>query len=216
MLICLVPLLIISCKNEPSKEEERTVVEEIAYANGFENFDDVNRIQYTFNVKSNDTLRSQRSWEWNPQTGKVTLITPDSTVTYNHRTEAEKNQQTDQRFINDKYWLLYPYHLTWDDMEYEHEEQTTAPISGETLQKVTVTYPQDAGYTPGDVYEVYFGDDHIIKEWVYMSGGNADRAFATTWEDYQNFNGLNIATRHRSEDGNFELFFTDVEVSREN
>ena len=215
VFFCLFPFLFTNC-NQNNSAENRSVTEKIAYANGFENFEDVEEIRYTFNVRTNDTLRTSRAWTWRPQENIVTLSTPDSTVTYNHKSEASAHEQTDQRFINDKYWLLFPYNLVWDEMEYEHEEQATAPISGESLQKVTVSYPNEGGYTPGDSYEVYFGDDHVIREWVYMPGGDSARAFATTWEDYQDFNGLNIATMHRSEDGNFELFFTEVEVDFEN
>lgn len=214
-LFCLFPILFTSCNQNNSEEANRSITEKIAYANGFENFEDLEEIRYTFNVRTNDTLRTSREWKWEPQENLVTLTTPDSTITYNHKSEASAHEETDQRFINDKYWLLFPFHLVWDEMDYEHEEQATAPISGEELQKVTVIYPEDGGYTPGDVYEVYFGDDHIIREWVYMPGGDTSRSFATTWEDYQDFNGINIATMHRSEDGNFELFFTDLEVTRE-
>lgn len=215
--LCLLFLIITSCKNEAeqetvAEEQELTVIDKIARAHGIENFDDVEKLNYTFNVRVNDSLRTSRAWTWEPKTNMVTLTTPDSTVTYNHKTEASAHEKTDQRFINDKYWLLYPFQMAWDRMEYEHTPEATAPISGETMQQVTVKYPSDAGYTPGDVYEVYFGDDHIIREWVYLSGGSRERPFATTWENYKDLDGLKIAQMHRNEDGSFELFFTDLNV----
>lgn len=208
------------CKNEPEKKasepvEEPTIVEKIARANGLDNFDAIRELSYTFNVKVNDSLRTSRAWTWKPKTNEVTLTTKDSTVTYNHKTESGNHEWVDQRFINDQYWLLFPFHLAWDEMEYEHTETATSPISGDTLQKVTVTYPSTAGYTPGDMYEVYFGGDHMIREWVYMSGGNTENPFPATWENYKDFNGIKIATRHKNKDGSFELFFTDVEVVTE-
>lgn len=208
-LLLLLIVLLISCNNN---QQEQTIVQKIADANGFETWEDVKELRYTFNVKVNDTLRTSRVWTWNPKTNMVTLTTPDSTVTYNHKTEAAANEKTDQRFINDQYWLLFPFHLVWDEMEWEHTEEATAPISGEQMQRVTVTYPGGAGYTPGDQYEVYFGDDHIIREWVYLSGGSRENPFPATWEDYKEFGGINIAQMHRSKDGSFELFFTDVSV----
>lgn len=193
-------------------EDEQTVVEKIAEANGLEHFEDAEVINYTFNVRVNDSLRTSRAWRWEPKTNMVTLSTPESTVTYNHKTEAAANAETDQRFINDKYWLMFPYHLSWDRMDYEHNPEALAPISGEQMQQVIVKYPSDAGYTPGDVYEVYFGDDHMIREWVYKSGGSDNNPFATTWEDYEDHKGLKLAKTHRNQDGSFELFFTDVSV----
>ena len=210
LLILLFPVLLFSCKSEPATEP--TVVEKIADAHGIENFEELEEIQYTFNVRVNDSLRTSRSWRWNPKMDEVTLTTADSTVSYNHKTEAGLNPQTDQRFINDQYWLLFPFHLVWDEMEYEHSPEATAPISGEKMQQLTVKYPPDAGYTPGDVYEVFFDDDYIIREWVYKSGGSEENPFAATWEDYEDFSGIKISKMHRNEDGNFELFFTDVSV----
>ena len=211
-ILLLVIALLTSCAH---KQEDQTIVQKIAEANGIENFDDVEELRYTFNVKVNDTLRTSRAWSWNPKTDMVTLTTPDSTVTYNHKTEAAENEKTDQRFINDQYWLLFPFHLVWDDMEWEHTEEATAPISGEQMQRVTITYPDGAGYTPGDMYEVYFGNDYMIQEWVYLSGGNRERPFATTWEDYEVYEGIAIAEMHSNADGSFELFFSDVEVVME-
>ena len=219
-LLTLLFLTIGSCKNEPkeeavSEEKKLTVIDKIAQANGLKEFDKVKEISYTFNVKVNDTLRTSRAWKWQPQTNMVTLTSPDSSVTYNHESEAAAHETTDQRFINDKYWLLFPYQMSRDRMDYEHKAEATAPISGEKMQQVTVKYPSDAGYTPGDVYEVYFDDDYMIKEWVYLSGGSRERPLATTWENYKDFNGIKIAQDHKSKDGTFELFFTDVSVVKE-
>lgn len=209
LTLLLLIALIVSCAE---KQQEQTIVQKIADANGFENFQDVREFRYTFNVKVNDSLRTSRAWTWRPQEKTATLTTPDSTVTYNYETEASQHEAVDQRFINDQYWLLFPFHLVWDEMEWEHTQEATAPISGEQMQRVTVTYPDGAGYTPGDVYEIYFGDDHIIKEWVYLSGGSRENPFATTWENYEEHKGIPIAKMHRNADGSFELFFTDVSV----
>ena len=193
-------------------EEEPTVVEKIAQANGLEHFENVEEINYTFNVKINDSLRTSRTWRWKPKTNLVTLTTPETTLTYNHATEAAANAETDQKFINDQYWLLFPFHLQWDKMEYEHFPEALAPISGEEMQQVTITYPPKAGYTPGDVYEVYFDDDHMIREWVYKAGGSDINPFATTWENYEDHKGIKIAKSHSNKDGSFELYFSGVSV----
>ena len=208
LLLFLVSLFFSCAENQ----QEQTIVQKIAEANGIENFEDVQELRYTFNVKVNDTLRTSRAWTWRPQDKTASLTTPDSTVTYNYETEASQHETVDQRFINDQYWLLFPFHLAWDEMEWEHTEEATAPISGKAMQRVTVKYPGEAGYTPGDVYEIYFGDDHIIREWVYLPGGSREKASPATWEAYKEFNGINISTMHRSKDGNFELFFTNVGV----
>ena len=220
LLVAVLIIISTACKNEAEKETsevtpEYTIVEKIAQANGLDNFEEVEELRFTFNVKVNDSLRTSRDWKWNPKSNMVTLTTKDSTVTYDHKSEAKNHEWVDQRFINDQYWLLFPFHLVWDEMEYEHTENATAPISSKPMQKLTITYPSDKGYTPGDVYEVFFGDDFMIREWIYKSGGKAENAFPATWEDYKDYNGIKIATRHTNKDGSFELYFDEVEVVME-
>lgn len=211
-LLLLIPFLILFISCNDKQKEEQTIIQKIADANGFEEFQNVEELNYTFNVKVNDSLRTSRAWTWKPKEKIATLSTPDSTVTYNYETETSQHREVDQRFINDQYWLLFPFHLVWDEMEWEHTEEATAPISGEKLQRVTVKYPEGAGYTPGDVYEIYFGEDHMIREWVYLSGGSRENPFATTWEDYEDLGGLKVAKTHKNSNGSFELFFSDVSV----
>ena len=40
-----------------------------------------------------------------------TAIDSLESITYN-RTEKENFKEIDQKFINDQYWLLYPFHLS--------------------------------------------------------------------------------------------------------
>lgn len=220
IFLILLSASLVGCKNEqpeinPSPElsaDKDPVAKEIAMANGFGNFSNVNQLNYTFNVKVNDSLVSQRQWKWFPKENKVELTEKGKTFSYvSNGNLDDEEKEVDQKFINDKYWLLFPYELMWSDFKGEKEPQATAPISKTQMQMLTVKYPDSGGYTPGDTYLVYFDkDDKIIKEWTYQSANG--RSLSTTWEDYENFNGLNIAKMHSSEDGSFQLFFTDIEV----
>lgn len=206
-----------SCKNQAEEkssetQKEPTIVQKIAQANGLDNFEKIEELSFTFNVKVNDSLRTSREWTWDPKTNMVSLTTKDSTVAYDHKSEAGQHVWVDQRFINDQYWLLFPFHLVWDEMEWEHEKEAKAPISGKTFEKITVTYPSNKGYTPGDVYEIFFDESLMIREWTYRPGGSTEKAFPATWANYKDFGGIKIATRHSNKDGSFELFFTDVEI----
>lgn len=214
----LVAILLGSCKDDSTsikasdtEQKELLITEKIAYANGLKEFDKIEELRYTFNVKRNDSLVSSRSWNWKPQVDSVTSIQGKDTVSYALK-DAKDYPEIDPKFINDQYWLLFPYHLVWDEMEFEHSTKAEAPISGKELQKMVISYPSDVGYTPGDVYEIYFDDDFVIREWVYMSEGDTSKASPFTWEDYQDINGMRLATKHRNKDGSFELFFTDISV----
>ncbi len=211
-------IFIVSCKNNSEKTEpdetafEEPITKEIAYANGFKNFEDVNQINFTFNVKVNDTLRSERTWKWFPKENKVELTENGETSGYS--TDGDLNEEEtkiDQKFINDKYWLLFPYELIWSEYEFEHNRSSVAPISQEKMHQITVKYADTSGYTPGDTYLIYVDEnDKMIREWTYQSAGG--RSLSTTWEDYETFNGITIAKMHKSEDGSFQLFFTDIMV----
>lgn len=213
-------IFIVSCKNDPEKSEtsqqetafEEPITKEIAYANGFKNFEDVTQFNFTFNVKVNDTVRTERSWKWLPKEKKVELTEKGETYSYSKDGDLnEEETKIDQKFINDKYWLLFPYELIWSEYEFEHNRSSVAPISQKGMHQLTVKYPDTSGYTPGDTYLIFFDEnDKMIREWTYQSAGG--RSLSTTWEDYETFNGITIATMHKSGDGSFQLYFSDITV----
>ncbi|MUP46766.1 hypothetical protein E0K83_13565 [Gramella sp. BOM4] len=218
----LLPLLILailvsSCQDNSNKSTEQhsepqTVPEKIAMANGLQEFDSIKKLHFTFNVKVNDSLRSSRKWEWNTETDKIRMTDKDTTLTYQKTdTIAKEDENIDQRFINDTYWLLFPFQLEWSDADFSEVKTAKAPISGKEMQMLTVSYPSEGGYTPGDSYDIYFDDDYMIQEWVYKAAGGG-REMATTWEDYQDYKGVKIAKSHKSADGSFELYFSDISV----
>ena len=73
--------------------------------------------------KSPDSSKLLTTWEWEPKTGKVTFEGKDKDgkpvkVTYvrselSSQSDAVKNE-VDPGFINDNYWLLFPFHAYWD------------------------------------------------------------------------------------------------------
>ncbi|MDX1760802.1 MAG: hypothetical protein R3218_01470 [Christiangramia sp.] len=218
LLVAFLATSLISC-NDQKKDQDKTaenpnleVHEKIAMANGFKEFDSLNQIKFTFNVKVNDTLRSEREWTWNLKTDKISLREKDSVMSYTQKDSlAKEKQYIDQRFVNDSYWLLFPFQLKWSDADFSEAKMSSAPISGKEMQMLTVKYPSEGGYTPGDSYDIYFDEDHMIREWVYKSSGGG-REMATTWEDYEDFKGVKIAKMHKSADESFELYFSNISV----
>ncbi|MFS4469512.1 hypothetical protein [Maribacter sp. 2210JD10-5] len=212
-------LLVTSCKTEKKEpaaadsQKELTVLEKVAQAHGYDNWGTVSEIKYTFNV-DRDSSHFERSWNWKPKSNEVKLMTRQDTVSYTRNAIDSTLVKTDGGFINDKFWLLGPYQLIWDsnNFTYEHEEAAESPISKEKMHKLSIVYGNEGGYTPGDAYDFYFGNDYIIKEWVFRKGNQEDPSMVTSWEDYKTISGMKIATMHKMPESNFQLYFSGIEI----
>ncbi len=211
-------LFLLSCKTDKKasateSEVEQTVLEKIALASGYEHWEDISSLKFTFNV-DRDTIHSERKWHWNVATNEVTGISYGDTATYNRANVDSTSARVDAAFINDKYWMLAPFNLVWDqdNFTYTLDSIAEAPISKDSLQKLTIVYGSDGGYTPGDAYDFYFGEDYLIREWAFRKGNQEAPNVITTWEGYQDFEGLKIATLHKTEAGNFQISFTGIEA----
>jgi len=196
--------------------EIKSTAQAIADANGIEHWNKVSEIKFTFNVDQ-DTSHFERSWSWKPKKDSVRLITSTDTVSYSRKNISKEILKSDQGFINDKFWLLAQFNLVWDK---EHYTETlsvgqTAPISQKKMQKLTIVYDNEGGYTPGDAYDYYFEGDFVIKEWVFRKQNATTPSLITSWTDYKNYNGIKIAKTHQRKDANWKLHFTNIEVLKE-
>ncbi len=214
LLICFALFSLFACKQkskDSSTKENTTVLEKIATAYGINQWQDVDKLRYTFNV-NRDSSHFERSWEWSPKTGKIVYTTADTTIKYNRKKIAEL-PEIDADFINDKYWLLFPFQLVWDKgFEYEVKKNQTAPISGKKLTQIWIKYRNEVGYTPGDHYKIYIDNNYKIKEWEYFPKGSKNPKLQTTWQDYTKQSGILIATNHLNQNKDFRLYFTDVKI----
>lgn len=202
---------LLSC-NQSSSENE--IGHQIAVANGFDNFKKIQMLEFSFNVQRDTAKASSRHWQWFPEINEVVFITDSNTTRFKRSdTTTQELKKLNARFTNDEYWLLYPFHLTWDKgFELIDSSIMLAPISGKSLRKITTKYNDKDGFTPGDMYDVYIDENQRLQEWAYHKAGAAEPSLVTTWENYKDFNGLQLAQEHRSKDGKFRLWFTGIQV----
>ena len=175
----------LSCKQSEKQTtkpvKELTVAEKIAEAHGINHWNKVTELTFTFNVDK-DSTHYDRTWIWKPKTNQVTAISKTDTITYLRAEVDSLSQRADQGFINDKFWLLAPFNLIWDSGTTISESvEETAPISKKILYKITLTYPNEGGYTPGDAYDFYYNSDFFIEEWVYRKGNAKEPSMMSTW-----------------------------------
>ncbi|HBC03615.1 MAG TPA: hypothetical protein PKH16_09525 [Aequorivita sp.] len=224
--ILTVFLVFLSCNNSQKSSEVELIDEkdslqnldirhQIANANGYENWKDVSELAFTFNVDRGEN-HFDRAWIWKPKTGSVSMISATDTIHYNRSKMDSIVMKTDAAFINDKYWLLAPFQLLWDKgITFSEKENAVAPISKDTLAQLTIVYGNDGGYTPGDAYDFFYDHDFKIKEWNYRKGNTEAPSMSTTWEDYENFSGIEIAKMHKDSTGGFKLYFSNISVKKE-
>ncbi|QAA80278.1 hypothetical protein EI546_00355 [Aequorivita sp. H23M31] len=189
---------------------------QIAEACGIQNWNKVSEIAFTFNV-DRDGNHFERSWIWNPKSQDIKMVSSKDSVNYNRSKMDSLTMKTDAAFINDKYWLLAPFQLVWDKgMEFSTKENVVSPISKDTLSQLTIVYPNDGGYTPGDAYDFFYDKNFRIQEWNYRKENSPEPSLTSTWEDYKDFEGIVIATMHRNNSNNFKLYFTNISVKTGN
>jgi len=213
-------LIFTSCKKETSEQpidnlsetqlkQPESIQDKVANAYGIDQWVHVNQVDFSFVVNPGEK-EFVRRWSWQPKLKQVSLVKGNDTLTYNRSGIKEELVQTDQGFINDSFWLLFPFHLVWDNVEVETYENQISPILQQTTTKLNVIYPAEGGYTPGDRYEVYLNDNYHIIEWTYHRGGIEEASLGNTFENQQTYNGITIDMAHANTETGFQLNFRDV------
>ena len=218
LLILSVLIIFSSCKqNEEKKESEQelTVAQKIANAHGFEHWNNVKTIEFTFGGKMEEP-NSGRAWVWNPKTSDIKLNSDGKIVEYNRNNMDSTSLKADRAFINDKFWTFIPFQLIWDDgITISEPIKSVAPISNENLNKITLLYSDIGGYTPGDAYDLYFDKDYIIKEWQFRRDNSEEASISNTFESYKDLNGIKIAQEHKKAEGDWNILIRNLKIELE-
>ena len=218
LLILSVLIIFSSCKqNEEKKvsEQELTIAQKIANAHGFEHWNNVKTIEFTFGGKMEEP-NSGRAWVWNPKTSEIKLKSDGKTVEYNRNNMDSTSLKADRAFINDKFWTFIPFQLIWDDgITISEPIKSVAPISNENLNKITLLYSDVGGYTPGDAYDLYFDENYIIKEWQFRRDNSEEASISNTFESYIDLNGIKIAQEHKKAEGDWNILIRNLKIELE-
>lgn len=207
-----------------SAQQRPPIAEKLAKAYGLDSFGQIEQIRYTFNIDI-PGLKLSRTWTWEPKADRVTYEGKDKEgkavkVTYMRSQlssqPANVKDEIEPGFINDQYWLVFPFHTYWDTgAKVEDAGMHKLPIGKGSAERVLVKYPSEGGYTPGDTWELYVGADSRVQEFIYHRGGSTKpKIVIATWSGYKKAGPLVISTDHRgTADGKpLRLFFSDVAV----
>jgi hypothetical protein len=197
--------------------------EQIAKTYGLDSWGQIEAIRYTFNIPA---FKVSRSWTWEPKADRVTFEGKDKAgnpvkVTYVRSQlssqPANVRDEIDHGFVNDQYWLVFPFHVVWDSgANVEDKGMHKLPIGQGSARQVVVKYPSEGGgYTPGDTWELFVGKDNRVEQMVYHRGGPVKPSLVSvTWAGYKKAGPLLISTDHRgTADGKpVHIFFSNIAV----
>ena len=217
-----------SQKRPPAPEQSARTsapsAQQIAQTYGLDSFGQVEAIRYTWSAQF-PGVNISRSWMWEPKTGQVSYEGKDKDgkpikATYlrsqvNSQPANVKND-IDPAFVNDNYWLLLPLHVYWDtSATVTNEGMKQLPTGSGSAELVSVNYPTEGGYTPGDTWDLYVDKDNRVQQMIYHRGGpRKPSVVIASWEGYKKAGPLLISTDHHgTADGNpLRIFITDVAV----
>ena len=215
-------LLLAGCSRAPTRSP---IAEQLAKTYGLDSFGQIEAIRYTFNVQF-PGVNVARSWVWQPKTGQVSYEGKDKDgklvkATYVRsqlkRQPANVKDEIEPAFVNDQYWLVFPFHAYWDSsVDVQDLGVQKLPLGKGSARRVAVKYPPEAGgYAPGDTWELFVGSDGRVEEFIYHRGGPAKPSVViATWAGYKKAGPLLISTDHSgTADGKpMRLFFSNVSV----
>ena len=213
-IIPLVILISLLTYSSFAQMDGTALAQKVADAYGISKFKKAKAISFTFNVKRDTFPATSRSWDWDIERNTVTMTTPKQTVTYRRDTiQSSAMKSVDGKFINDQYWLIFPFHTVMDKgCTLTQKDNVTSPIGKLNSTMLTVQYNNVDGYTPGDAYDLYLDKSYMVTEWVYRSKGVAKPSLNTRWENTVKNKGIKTATNFPSEDGKFKIYFTNISV----
>ena len=225
-LICLVGFMVLILAATSWAQKRPPILEKIARAYGLDSYGQIDAIRYTWNGEIPGIFKLAHVWEWEPKTGKISFEGKDQNgkpvkVSYmssqlGSQPDNIKNE-VEPAFVNDNYWLLFPFHAYWDTSATVTDRgRHKLPIGNGMARLVSVKYPQEAGgYTPGDTWDLYVGRDNRVQQMVYHRGGAQKPSLVTVnWTGYKQAGPLLISTEHRGKaDGKpLHIFLSDVAV----
>lgn len=194
------------------------IAEQLAKTYGLDSFGQIDAIRYTFNLQL-PGLNLSRSWVWEPKTGQVSYegkgkdgkpVKATYVRSQLNSQPANVKDEIEPAFVNDQYWLIFPFHVYWDSsVDVQDLGTQKLPLGKGSARRVAVKY------TPGDTWELYVGSDNRVEELVFHRGDpKKPSVVVATWAGYKKAGPLLISTDHHgTADGKpLRLFFSDVSV----
>jgi hypothetical protein len=182
-------------------------------ASGGENWSKIKEIDFNFVVEQEgkQLFIAAHRWnvaamtdavKWKDKEGK------DHDVTANLSKPATEGEEKTAfaRWVNDSYWLLAPLKIR--DKGVKVEAGGPKDLNGTSVETINLSF-DSVGLTPTDRYVLYIDPQtKMPKAWDYIPATGT--GLQATWEKFQNFGGLNLATEHNFSGKSIKL--TEIKV----
>jgi hypothetical protein len=194
---------------EPSADATG-IIDSIARVAGMKDFSNIMEIDFTFSVKA-PSGKVVRQWQWFPRTDDVIFSGKNpkgkkEMVTYSRKAVADTRPEAlvhtiDAWFVNDCYWLLFPYFLANDPQKrVTRNNSAVMPISGKWATGVTVEYYKPDPKRPGNKFELFVDSTYLIKEWVFYPYESFKAVSANKWENYSKIGPFMVSLNRPAKD----------------
>ncbi len=183
-------------------------------AMGGDNWGKVKEIDFNFVVEQDGKALFTAAHKWNVAAGTDSVKWTDKEGKAHEATANLANPAKDgdektayARWVNDSYWLLAPLKLK--DKGVKVEAGGPKDLNGTSVETINVSF-DSVGLTPTDKY-VYYVDPQtkMPKAWDYIPASGT--GMQATWEKFQDFGGLKLATEHNFNGKSIKL--TDIKVT---
>ena len=184
---------------EESPSQAEPLATDLWKASGGENWPKIEEIHFTFSVEQEGKpiFTARHIWnvangtdevKWKDKQGKDHQVTANIV---NPPTE-EEGKMAYGRWVNDSYWLLAP--LKIKDRGVHVEAGGSKDFNGVTCETLRLKF-DNVGLTPTDQYVFYIDPKTKLPlAWDYIP--QSGTGMQATWEKFQSFSGLNLATEH--------------------
>ena len=177
-------------------------------ASGGENWSKLKELHFTFVVEQdgNQLARAEHHWMMSPQTDHVKWKDKDVTVNLSAPPADDDAKAAFGRWTNDSYWLLAPLKILDPGVKVTYEGEKEA--DGAKYETLRLSFGS-VGLTPGDQYVLYIDpQEKLVRAWDYIP--KPESVTHATWEKYEDFGGLKLATEHKM--GDKVIRFADVKA----
>jgi hypothetical protein len=202
-LSLIVSLFVLAAATAPAADQSADKGQQIALdlwkASGGENWAKVKELHFTFAVEQEGKplFSAEHVWnvaagtdlvKWKDKQGKDHQVTANLTAPGSD----DDGKAAYARWVNDSYWLMAP--LKVRDQGVQVEAGGEKDLNGVTCETIRLKFDK-VGLTPTDQYVFYVDPKTKLPvAWDYIPASG--EGMQATWEKFQSFGGLNLATEH--------------------